>query len=64
MTPDLSDSKSQEPRKSKELSTFSHERQTPPRKTLAGSDIPFYAEQACLIFEKGLELEIFFEQNV
>lgn len=31
---------------------------------LAGSDIPFYAEQAGLIFEKGLELEIFFEQNV
>ena len=30
----------------------------------AGSDIPFYAEQAGLIFEKGLELEIFFEQNV
>lgn len=31
---------------------------------LAGSDIPFYAEQVCLISEKGLVLEIFFEQNV
>lgn len=50
--------------RTKGLSTFYHERQTCPRKMLAGSDIPFYAEQACLISEKGLVLEIFFEQNV